>query len=110
MKKAYIGILLGVFAGIIDVIPMIAQELPWSANIAAFLMWTITGFFISTSTLRVYPALKGLIVALLMFTASAPLIGWDDPKTLFTIILPTTIVLGLFLGWAINKFGKIYGK
>gem|GEM_PF-5600971 len=36
MKKTFVGIFLGAIAGIIDVIPMILQDLPWNANLSAF--------------------------------------------------------------------------
>ncbi len=45
MKKNKIGILLGVVAGILDVIPMVLQKLTWEANISAFSMWIVVGFF-----------------------------------------------------------------
>ena len=38
MKKIKIGLLLGMVAGVIDVIPMIMQNLTWDANISAFTM------------------------------------------------------------------------
>jgi hypothetical protein len=41
MKKIKIGILLGIIAGIIDVIPMIIQKLTWDANISAISMWIV---------------------------------------------------------------------
>jgi len=53
MKKIKIGILLGVVAGIIDVIPMIMQKLTWDANISAFTMWIVVGFLIATIDLKI---------------------------------------------------------
>ena len=50
ISKIKIGIILGVIAGIIDVIPMIFQKLTWDANLSAFSLWVIAGFMISTST------------------------------------------------------------
>lgn len=40
MKKIKIGLLLGLVAGIIDVISMIIQDLTWDANISAFTIVT----------------------------------------------------------------------
>jgi len=36
MKKIRLGILLGAVAGIVDVIPMLLQNLSWDANVSAF--------------------------------------------------------------------------
>jgi hypothetical protein len=35
-------------AGVIDVIPMVVQNLTWDANLSAFAHWVVTGFLIST--------------------------------------------------------------
>ena len=46
MKRLKVGILLGIIAGIIDVIPMIMQNLTWDANISAFTMWVIISYLL----------------------------------------------------------------
>ena len=63
MKKIKIGILLGVVAGIIDVIPMIMQKLTWDANISAFTMWIVVGFLIATIDLKINSIIKGILTA-----------------------------------------------
>jgi hypothetical protein len=105
MKKAIIGIVFGVFAGIIDIIPMILQKLSWDANISAFSMWVISGFFISTTELKINSIVKGVLVSFLLLTPSAILIVWKEPKSLIPISI-MTLLLGGLLGLVINKFGK----
>jgi len=105
MKNIKIGILLGVIAGIIDVIPMIMQKLTWDANISAFTMWIIVGFLISTIDLKINSIIKGILVAFLVLLPSAILIGWSEPFTLLPIAIMTTILGGL-LGFSIHKFTK----
>ena len=65
MKKIQIGLLIGIIAGIIDVIPMIIQKLTWDANISAFAMWVVVGFLIATIDLKIIPILKGIVIAFL---------------------------------------------
>jgi len=103
MNKALKGILFGAAVGVIDVTPMIIQNLPWNANLSAFAMWVIAGFLISTSTLKMPFVLKGILISLLLLAICAPLIGW---KTVLVPILPINIVLGALLGWIIGKFEK----
>ena len=103
MKKIITGILSGAAVGIIDVIPMIFQKLPWSANISAFSMWVVTGFLVSTSSLKLPYILKGVLISILILEVCAPLIGW---RTILVPILPITIVLGALLGWIIGKLEK----
>jgi hypothetical protein len=105
MNKTVLGILLGAVAGIIDVIPMIFMKLTWDANISAFTMWVIIGYFLSSIESKCNPILKGIVVSFLVLLPSAILIGWNDPKSLIPIIVMTTI-LGSLLGYSINRLTK----
>ncbi|MBP1664347.1 MAG: hypothetical protein H6Q19_1487 [Bacteroidetes bacterium] len=102
MKKIKIGIFLGVVAGIIDVIPMIIQNLTWDANISALTMWMVVGFLIATIDLKINPILKGVLTAFLVLLPTAILIGWEEPASLIPIAITTTILGGL-LGFSIKK-------
>jgi len=105
MHKIAVGIIFGVIAGIIDVIPMLLQKLTWDANLSAFLMWVIAGFLISTNGLRINGVIKGILVSFLLLIPCAILIGWHQPITLLPIFI-MTLILGSLLGFAIQKFGK----
>lgn len=102
MNKKIIGILFGVVAGIIDVIPMIMQNLSWDANISAFTMWVVIGFFIASVELKINPILKGIVISFLVLLPLAIIIGRNDPAVLIPITIMTTI-LGSFLGYAMSK-------
>ncbi|HHT23836.1 MAG TPA: hypothetical protein GXZ87_11105 [Bacteroidales bacterium] len=102
MKKIKIGLLFGIIAGVIDVIPMIMQNLTWDANISAFTMWIVVGFLIATIDLKINSIIKGILIAFLVLLPSAILIGWEEPVSLIPILIMTTILGGL-LGFSINK-------
>ncbi|NLT52541.1 MAG: hypothetical protein GXX85_16690 [Ignavibacteria bacterium] len=102
MNKIIIGLLFGIVAGIIDVIPMIIQKLTWDANLSALTMWIVVGFLISKVDLKMNPILKGILIALLVLLPSAILIGWKEPISLIPIAIMTTILGGL-LGFSIQK-------
>jgi len=102
MNKLITGVILGFFAGIIDVIPMIIQNLTWDANLSALSMWIIVGFFIAALDLKVNPIIKGIIVAFSVLLPSAILIGWEEPLSLIPITI-MTIILGALLGFSINR-------
>jgi len=104
ISKIKIGIIFGIMAGIIDVIPMIFQKLTWDANISAFSLWVIAGFMISTSSLKINSVLKGILISFLLLTPSAVIIGWSQPISLIPIFI-MTLILGGLLGYFVNKFG-----
>lgn len=105
MKKIFFGIVFGILAGLIDVTPMIIQDLSWDANISAFSMWVVIGFLLSIIELKMNSILKGILISYLVLLPVAILIGWKEPISLIPIFVMTTILGGL-LGFTINKFGK----
>ena len=105
MKKIRLGLLLGLVAGIIDVVPMILMGLTWDANFSVFAFWVVAGFFISATDMRLRGALKGLVISLVLLVPLAFLIGWHDPVSLLPI-LAMNVVLGSSLGFLIDKYGK----
>lgn len=105
MNKKLIGILFGAIAGVIDVIPMIIQDLTWDANLSAFSMWVVVGFLISVVDLKINPILKGIIIAYLSLLPIAILIAWKEPFTLIPVGIMCTLLGGL-LGFLVNKLTK----
>ncbi len=104
MSKILVGIMAGTVAGVLDLVPMLAQKLTWDANLSAFLLWVISGFLISTTNLKLPPVLKGVVISFLVLTPSAVLIGWKEPFSLLPIGC-MTLVLGGLLGYGIEKWG-----
>ena len=100
MNPIVIGILLGIIAGIIDVIPMIIKKLTLDANISAFTMWIVVGFFVAAIDLNIPPIVEGILIALITLLPCAILIGWKEPKSLLPIMI-MTIILGGLLGWLV---------
>jgi len=103
MKKIICGILFGVLAGIIDLIPMLIQKLSWDANLSAFSLWIVSGFLIADSNLKINKALKGILISFLILIPSAFIIGWKEPISLIPIFV-MTVILGAILGILINKY------
>lgn len=105
MRKFVLGLAFGVVVGIIDLIPMILQNLTWDANLSAFLLWVVSGFLISVSNLKLKGPLKGLLISFMVLLPSAVLIGWKEPVSLVPIFI-MTLILGSILGFLIEKYGK----
>lgn len=106
MKKNILtGVLLGIGAGVIDLIPMVIQGLTWDANLSAFLLWVVSGFILATSNLQLTPVLKGIVISFLCLLPSLPIIGWEDPISLLPILI-MTLILGSALGFTYSKLVK----
>jgi hypothetical protein len=105
MNKIALGILGGLAAGVVDIIPMIWQHLPWDATLSAFAFWVVCGFLISVVELEVYPALKGIFIAALVLIPVGILVAAKEPASLIPMSC-MTILLGGSLGFVIFKFSK----
>ena len=104
-KKIAIGLLFGFAAGMIDIIPMLAQKLTWDANLSALAMWIAAGFFVAVADIKIKGPVKGILISFLILLPCAILIGWHGPVALIPIAA-MTLVLGALLGFAVDKFTK----
>ena len=104
-KKNLTGLLIGLIAGIIDVIPMIFQGLTWDANLSAFSMWIIIGFFLSVTNMKIIGVAKGLVISFLVLIPNLFIIGWKEPKSLIPIFI-MTVILGGLSGFVYQKIVK----
>lgn len=95
MRKTLIGLMVGFVAGLIDIIPMIIQNLTWDANLSALTMWIVVGFITSRIEIKVNPIFKGILIAFLVLLPCAILISWKEPISLIPISIMTTILGGL---------------
>ncbi|HOY32491.1 MAG TPA: hypothetical protein PKW80_11480 [Bacteroidales bacterium] len=104
-KRILTGLIFGVLAGIIDVVPMIIQKLPWDADLSAFTMWVVCGLLIAVTYIKIHPVLKGMLLGYALLIPCAVLIAFEEPLTLIPVIIITGI-LGSALGYTIEKVGK----
>lgn len=106
MSRITRGVLIGAAAGIIDVIPMLLQDLPWNANVSAFLTWMAIGILMPHTSIRTHPIFKGLIVAFLIVIPHMFIIGETEPYSLIPVTIMTFILgslTGYFDGWLESK-------
>ena len=104
-KRIGTGLMIGVIAGIIDVIPMIVQKLTWDANLSAFSLWIVVGCMLATSNLRLPPVVKGVVIAFICLFPILFIFGWKDPLSLIPIFV-MTLILGALVGFTYNKLVK----
>ena len=104
-RKIATGIIIGFAAGIIDIIPMLLQKLPWDANLSAFSLWIVVGFMLATSNLKLPAVLKGITISFLCLLPNVFIIGRKEPGSLIPIFVMTAI-LGSLIGIAYKRVVK----
>lgn len=95
--------MIGIIAGIIDIIPMIIQKLDKFAIISAFVHWIVLGILIAYVDFPLPLWLKGLVIAELSALPILVLVWKDNPKSVIPIVMMSAI-LGIIVGIATAKF------
>lgn len=105
MREFLLAIVLGVSAGVIDIIPMILQKLDKYSIISAFVQWVVIGVIVTYS--RVFGLeswLNGLVISVLMSLPIVILVMKNDRKSV-PMILFMSAVLGSLVGLIENLIG-----
>lgn len=103
MNNIVIAVLIGVVAGIIDVIPMIFQKINKTSCISAFVHYLMLGIIIPFVAWDLPPVLKGIIISL-MLTTAVIIIAYRNDKKVLVPMLVMSILLGAGIGWAGGEF------
>jgi hypothetical protein len=103
MGKLGAALLIGVAAGVLDVVPMALKKLDRYACVSAFLHWLALGVLIAYVQMPLAPWLKGLAVAEIS-TLSILALVWKSERRSVAPIALTTAVLGALVGVAAARF------
>jgi hypothetical protein len=104
-KRILTGLILGLCAGIIDVIPMIVRHITWEANLSALSMWIVIGFFMAITQFSIKGMGKGLLLSFCILLPNLFIISWQNPLSLIPVISMTAI-LGCLIGLLFQKIIK----
>jgi hypothetical protein len=103
MNDFLIAIIIGLVAGLIDIIPMIIQKLDKRDTISAFAHYFALGLIIPFVNWAVAPWIKGIIIALLTAIPIMIIVYPKDKKAIIPMIL-FSLILGAGIGIAGAKF------
>ncbi len=103
MKNILIAIIIGLVAGLVDVVPMIVQKLDKSSNISAFIHYFLLGLIIPFVNWDLVPWVKGIVIALLTSIPFMILVFPKDKKAIIPMFI-FSIILGAGIGIAGAKF------
>jgi hypothetical protein len=98
MDRLLLSVIIGVLAGIIDIIPMIIQKLPRYSTVAAFVYFFFISVVIVNIDLPHIPWwLEGGLISFALMIPILIHVGHTDKKPL-PIIAANTIVIGTLVG------------
>ncbi|WDP92458.1 MAG: hypothetical protein HUN04_23130 [Desulfobacter sp.] len=103
MNNIWIGLVIGMVAGIIDVTPMILRKLDRFSCLSAFFHWVALGLIIPFVTWEVRPWLKGLIIAELTAVPIMIIVYPRDAKAVFPMA-----VFSAVLGAGVGAAGAVF--
>ncbi|RXQ87173.1 hypothetical protein EO244_16660 [Ancylomarina salipaludis] len=103
MNNFLIAILIGLLAGLIDIIPMIIQKLDKRDTISAFIHYFALGLIIPFVNLGIAPWITGIGIALLTSIPIMIIVYPRDKKAIIPMIV-FSLILGAGIGIAGAKF------
>lgn len=103
MNDFVIAAIIGLIAGLIDVIPMLIRKLDKRDSISAFIHYFALGLIIPFVNWEMTPWIKGIIIALLTSIPIMIIVYPKDKKAIIPMIL-FSLILGAGIGIAGAKF------
>lgn len=103
MSNILIALLIGIIAGIIDVIPMMIKKMEKSAILSAFFHWVALSVIIPFVSWDIAPWLKGFLVAEITAIPVLFMVSIKDKKAILPIIIMSAI-LGISVAIAGDRF------
>ena len=105
MKGFFITLLIGVIAGVIDVLPMIKMKLDKYSIFSAFVQYLVVTFVIfNTELFGIVWWLKGGVTALALAVPIMILVAKEDKKS-----IPPMVIMSAVLGTLIGITGHFVG-
>lgn len=103
MNEILIALIIGIIAGLIDIIPMLIMKLNKFANLSAFTHWVVLGLIIPFVDWDIVPWLKGLILGELSAIPVILMILQNDKKSVYPIVIMSAL-LGIGVAIAGARF------
>ncbi len=103
MNDFFIAIIIGLVAGLIDIIPMIIQKLDKRDTISAFVHYFALGLIIPFMNWGIAPWITGVVIALLTSVPIMIIVYPKDKKAIIPMIV-FSLILGAGIGIAGAKF------
>jgi hypothetical protein len=103
MNDLLIAIIIGLVAGLIDIIPMLIQKLDRGALVSAFVHYFALGLIIPFVNWEVAPWIKGIVIALLTAIPVMIIVYPKDKRAIIPMVI-FSLILGAGIGIAGARF------
>jgi hypothetical protein len=105
MVKLLLSLIVGIGAGVIDLVPMLLRGAARNEAISAFVHWIAAGVLIAYSVMPVPSVLKGMIVTLVLTAPVLVRTAYERPASLVPIAL-MSVMLGGSMGVMLDRFAR----
>lgn len=95
MKKIIGGLIIGAVLGVINVAPLLFQELEISVVLSNYIIWLVAGFVLSIAELKMKHVMQGVLIALIVSASSLVYIAASGAAALVWTLLWTVLSGGL---------------
>ena len=102
MRNALVIVMVGLVAGLLDLIPLVMVGAPLFNMVAIMVFWLVAVLFMAKVTLLRNPLLNGLAVAVLIMLPVVMTVYTVNPKD-FVPMLSMAVILGPLSGFAVSR-------
>lgn len=95
MRKMVLGLLIGAVLGVVNVAPLLFQELDISVVISNYVIWLVAGFVLSIAQLKMKHVMQGVLIALIVSASSLVYIAASGVAALVWTLIWTVLSGGL---------------
>jgi len=105
MKRSLSIIIIGLLAGVLDLIPLFLVDAPLYNMLSIIAFWLVTTFIISKTIVSNNSILNGLVLSILLMFPMALAVSATNPKDFFPMML-MSILLGPTVGYVLGRLLK----
>jgi hypothetical protein len=104
-KKIIVSVIIGLAAGLIDLIPLVMVRVPLLNMVSILMFWIVTSYFVANVTLFKNAPLNGLVLSTLNMLPLVVIIYTINPKD-FLPMLSMALILGPLVGYLNGRFNQ----
>ncbi|MDW7672345.1 MAG: hypothetical protein SCK57_10745 [Bacillota bacterium] len=105
VKKTITALIIGLVAGLLDLIPLVMVGVPLLNMMSILMFWVVTSYFVANVTLMKNNLLNGLVLSTVNMLPLVMVIYTINPKD-FLPMLSMALLLGPLVGYLNGRFNQ----